>query len=160
MPMISKKWKDTTKQEKVVGIIIIAVFTLVGIVAIGADTSNYENTAQQPQTNNQQSSEPTPEAEPEAEPEATFTGKIVSSEPENPATLRFLARVDNTSEVDGRYSCFVNASDSSGTYKGYDYFETEEIVKAKGFGTFVGVLTVTKEGAFFVNNITIECNSQ
>jgi len=65
MPITSKKWKDSSKKEKKVAIIAITIIALVVIGVIGADTSNYENTEQQPQTNNQQGSEPAPEAKPE-----------------------------------------------------------------------------------------------
>ena len=68
--------------------------------------------------------------------------------------------IRNTGEVSFiPESCTVSVQDDSYTYKGYDYISgfTETI---KPGGKFMGnvVLTVTKEGAFFVTNGEVECD--
>ena len=105
--------------------------------------------------------EPSPTPEVSAEPELAFTysAEVTRWEPLNPASGRAVFTIRNTGEVSFiPESCTVRVQDDSYTYKGYDYVsEFTETIKPGG--KFMGnvVLTVTKEGAFFVTKGEVEC---
>lgn len=88
---------------------------------------------------------------------ATFTASLGNKLVINPATLQFTATVNNTSNVASTFSCFVNVSDTSGTYKGYDIFGDDQFLAAHASRTFTGNLTITKEGAYWVTQGSISC---
>ena len=106
-------------------------------------------------------SKTTPEPEKSNEPEVSFTysAEITRWEPLNPASGRATFTIYNTGEVSFiPDTCKVKVQDGSGSYKGYDFVSgfTKSI---KPGGKFMGnvVLTVTKEGAFFVTNGSVDC---
>lgn len=101
---------------------------------------------------------PVKETKPVDEKVAKFDGKITGYDVVNPATLRFSATVKNNGDGSGKFSCFVNASDSSGTYKGYDLFSSEDAVKPGKQKPFSGILTITNEGSYYVTDISIDCS--
>lgn len=75
----------------------------------------------------------------------------------NPATIQFTARVKNTGNGSGTPNCKVKGTDSSGTYKGYDYFKIDPLEPSKE-QTFNGNITITKEGAVYVTDMQITCS--
>ena len=105
--------------------------------------------------------EPSPTPEVSAEPELAFTysAEVTRWEPLNPASGRAVFTIRNTGEVSFvPESCTVSVRDASYTYKGFDIVSgfTETI---KPGAKFMGnlVITVTKEGAFFVDEGEVEC---
>ena len=105
--------------------------------------------------------EPSPTPEVSAEPELAFTysAEVTRWEPLNPASGRAVFTIRNTGEVSFvPESCTVSVRDASYTYKGFDIVSgfTETI---KPGAKFMGnlVITVTKEGAFFVDQGEVEC---
>jgi hypothetical protein len=133
-----KKWQ----------IIVIGLLVLSVIGAIFGEDSSTTTPA------------PTPEVSAEPELAFTYSAEVTRWEPLNPASGRAVFTIRNTGEVSFiPESCTVSVQDDSYTYKGYDYISgfTETI---KPGGKFMGnvVLTVTKEGAFFVTNGEVECD--
>jgi hypothetical protein len=85
---------------------------------------------------------------------ATIDGTAVI----NPATLavRFSVTNDGTQTVTP--SCKIDAKDPSSTYRGFDIFVIDPI-KPGGIEHAAGNLTITKEGASFVTDLTISCTA-
>ena len=102
---------------------------------------------------------PTPEASPEPTLEFSYSAEITRWEPINPASGRAVFTIRNTGEVSFiPDSCTVRVEDDSLTYKGYDFVSgfTETIKPGAKFMANV-VLTVTKEGAFFITKGSVDC---
>lgn len=99
-----------------------------------------------------------PEATVEPEKVAQFTSEITRWEPINPASGRAVFTIRNVGEVAGAPgSCYIRVQDTSNTYKGSDYILVENVIEpgAKFMGNVV--LTVTNEGALFVDKGKIDC---
>ena len=109
----------------------------------------------------QSASQPTKTSTPQTstpQPKPKYEGKIVSYSPVNPATLRFVAQVTNTGDVEGKFKCTVRGKDASSTYSGFDFFEDEGgTLKPGEVRTFNGVITIKKEGAAYVTDVSISC---
>ncbi len=102
---------------------------------------------------------PTPEVSAEPVAKAEFTSEITRWEPINPASGRAVFTIRNISAIAGAPgSCYIKVQDASDTYKGSDYIllENEIAPGAKFMGNVI--LTVTKEGAFFVDKGRINCS--
>ena len=134
--------KKKFKKWKIFGISFI-VLIIIGAL-FGEDTST---------------TSPTPEASPEPTLEFSYSAEITSWEPINPASGRAVFTIRNTGEVSFiPDSCTVRVEDGSLTYKGYDFVSgfTETIKPGAKFMANV-VLTVTKEGAFFITKGSVDC---
>ncbi len=134
--------KSKARKWKILGFSILILIVLGAL--FGEDTST-----------------PTPAPKESEEPVASFTysAEITRWEPINPASGRATFTIFNTGELAFvPDTCTVRVQDGSGNYKGYDFIIgfTETI---KPGGKFMGnvVLTVTKEGAFFVTNGSVDC---
>jgi len=141
-------------------LIVAGVLLLLGapFMLVGGLTSNTSTTPKPtPAPVTQKKEETTPQPKEEPKKEAKFDGSIVSYEAVNPATLQFVARVKNTGEAEGKFSCTVRGNDPSSTYRGFDFFEDESTLKPGKSKNFNGVLTITKEGAVYVTDVTISC---
>lgn len=90
------------------------------------------------------------------EPKAKFKGRIMDSYVVNPASWGAYLRVDNVGKAAGTASCFVEASDPSGAYEGFDWFEIGKIKAGEMRGGRI-VLTITDEGAGYVTDYKVEC---
>ncbi len=134
--------KKKFKKWKIFGISFI-VLIIIGAL-FGEDTST---------------TSPTPEASPEPTLEFSYSAEITRWEPINPASGRAVFTIRNTGEVSFiPDSCTVQVEDDSLTYKGFDFVSgfTETIKPGAKFMANV-VLTVTKEGAFFITKGSVDC---
>lgn len=135
------KPKIKLKKWQIVVLVLVAL-TIIGALSDGSSTS------------------PTPTPQVSASPETTasFTGEVTRWEPINPASGRAVFTIYNTGTGAGTpKSCTVRVQDASGTYKGYDFISGFSEIKpgAKFMGNVV--LTVTKEGSYFVTNGSVDC---
>lgn len=75
----------------------------------------------------------------------------------NPATVsvRFGIKNDGTQPITP--SCKIKMQDTSGTYKGYDFFDITDSIAPGQTKQVVVQLTITNEGAAFVNQFTGNC---
>lgn len=133
--MMSKKWK-------IFGLSFVALIVIGALAGEETTTSN-----------------PAPEASPEPTLEFSYSAEVTRWEPINPASGRAVFTIRNTGEVSFiPDTCTVRVQDDSLTYKGFDYVSgfTETIKPGAKFMANV-VLTVTKEGAFFVTKGSVDC---
>jgi hypothetical protein len=86
---------------------------------------------------------------------ASFSGQVVSIRVINPATVSVDFDVSNMGSGSGEFTCTVNVSDPSGTYRGFDYF-TDNLGPGET-QRFTGELTVTNEGAAYADSSSITC---
>jgi hypothetical protein len=126
----------------------IFLLSIIILIVIGAIFGEDTNT-----------SSPSPEVTDEPKVTFNYAAEITRWEPINPASGRAVFTIYNTGEVSFvPDTCTVRVQDDSLNYKGFDFVSgfTETI---KPGGKFVGnvVLTVTKEGAFFVTNGSVDC---
>jgi hypothetical protein len=143
-PENSKPKRKPLKKWQILAIAILVLFV------IGSFTGGSDSTT----------STPTPEVSIEPEIITIFSGELTRWEPLNPASGRAVFTIRNTGEVSFiPESCTVSVRDASYTYKGFDIVSgfTETI---KPGAKFMGnlVITVTKEGAFFVDEGEVECD--
>ena len=89
-------------------------------------------------------------------PTPSYSAFVVSYAPLNPATLQVLVIVTNTGLGGGAPSCFVQAEDASGTYKGYDWFRLDPIAAGESH-PFTAQLVITNEGAAWVTEASVRC---
>ena len=142
-PENPKPNRKPLKKWQIVLIVIFALFVIGSFTGGGSSTS------------------PTPAPEVSAEPEivTTFSGEVTRWEPLNPASGRVVFTIRNIGEIAGTpKSCKVKVQDDSGTYKGYDFISGFSEIEpgAKFMGNVV--LTVTKEGAYFVTKGSVTCD--
>jgi hypothetical protein len=129
-----KKWQ--------IGVITIFLLILIGAL-FGEDTST---------TN------PVPEVSEEPAVELRYSAEITRWEPINPASGRAVFTIRNTGDASFiPDSCTVRVQDASYTYSGFDFISGFGEIKpgAKFMGNVV--LTVTKEGAFFITQGSVDC---
>jgi hypothetical protein len=103
-------------------------------------------------------SEQEPQIPAEPEVDLRYSAEISRWEPLNPASGRAFFTITNTGEASFvPESCTVRVEDDSLTYKGFDFISGFSEIKPGG--RFVGnvVLTVTKEGAYFVTTGSVDC---
>ena len=87
----------------------------------------------------------------------SYQAKVMSYDPIDPATLRVRVKVKNIGQSDGKPNCSVNASNPSGSYKGWDVFELDKPITPGSEDYFNGQLVITNEGAAFVDSVTVSC---
>jgi hypothetical protein len=105
---------------------------------------------------------PTPESTPTESPKPTvqlsYSAEITRWEPINPASGRAVFTIRNTGKNSFvPESCTVRVQDDSSTYKGFDFISGFGEIKpgAKFMGNVI--LTVTKEGAYFITTGSVDC---
>ena len=86
---------------------------------------------------------------------ASFNGQVVSIRVINPATVSVDFDVSNSGSGSGNFSCTVKVADSSGNYRGFDYFSDN--LDPGETQSFTGNLTVTNEGAAYADISSITC---
>lgn len=147
-------WEKSNWSKNVkIGVTAVSLLLVVIALATSPDTSTQTNTT------NQQQSQPKQEQPQAPQPKAKFEGKILSYDAINPATLQFVTEVKNTGDAEGKFSCTVRGKDASSTYTGFDIFEDEGgSLKPGETKTFNGVITIKKEGAYYVSDVSISCN--
>ena len=134
--------KKKFKKWKIFGISIV-VLIIIGAL-FGEDTTT---------------SSPSSKPSPEPTLDFSYSAEVTRWEPINPASGRAVFTIRNTGEVSFiPDTCTVRVQDDSLTYKGFDFVSgfTETIKPGAKFMANV-VLTVTKEGAFFVTNGSVDC---
>jgi hypothetical protein len=130
--------KKQSKLTKIVTIIFLLTIVLLGIAIFGSDGET--STPVTPSSN------------------AIFSGKILSSEVVNPATVKVKFEITNSGTDAGIPSCVVRVQDASGTYKGFDSPIFDYSIEPNSSITGAINLTVTKEGASFVTQGEVSCN--
>jgi ABC-type transport system substrate-binding protein len=127
----------------------IVVLVIAGLLLLGAIFGE-DSPSPTPEPTSTDSSTPAVQLE--------YSAEITRWEPLNPASGRAVFTIRNTGEFSFvPQSCTVRVQDDSSTYKGFDF--------VRGFGEikpgakFMGnvVLTVTKEGAYFVTTGSVDC---
>lgn len=98
---------------------------------------------------------PAPQPEP---PKPKYEASLGTYNAIDPATLVVLVNVKNISTVSGAPSCFVNVSNASNTYKGYDTFDPGKTLAPGEEWSFNARLTITKEGAAYVTEGSVGCS--
>ena len=85
----------------------------------------------------------------------SFSGRVISYQVVNPASLQVSLRVTNTGDTAGNWQCTVEANDSSGAYHGFDILSSTSPLTAGSSDVYRGTLIITSEGAPFVNSVTV-----
>jgi hypothetical protein len=75
----------------------------------------------------------------------------------NPATISVAFNVTNDGTQPIKPKCTIRMQDSSGTYKGFDFFDITDAIAANQTKQVVVQLTITNEGAEFVDSFSGEC---
>ena len=90
----------------------------------------------------------------------SYPVKYLSHADINPAlvSVRFSITNDGTQSITP--SCKIKMQDSSGVYKGYDYFDITDPIAAGQSKQVVVQLTITKEGASFVDQFIGDCTAE
>lgn len=150
-------WAKSNWSKNVKIGVTVASVIFIG-VAVGSSPKT-EQTSQQPVQQTQAKQEEQKQEPQTPKPTAKYEGNIVSYDAINPASLRFVAEVKNTGDGEGKFSCTVRGKDASSTYTGFDIFEDEGgTLKPGETRTFNGVITIKKEGAYYVSDVSISCN--
>lgn len=141
-------WRYTTWHKSVkISISILAAIATISIMATSQSTTTKQ------QVNNVKSQQQSPKTE------AKFEGTVLNYEAINPASLRVAVEVKNAGNAEGRFSCTIRGKDTSSTYTGFDTFEDEGGTLAPDASRkFSGVITITKQGAEYVNDVSVSCN--
>ena len=130
--------KKQSKLRKIALIIFLFAFVLFGVAIFGSDGET--STTVTPSSN------------------AIFSGKILSSEVINPATVKVKFEITNSGTDAAIPSCIVRVHDASRTYNGFDSPIFDYAIEPNSSITGALNLTVTKEGAFFVTQGEVSCN--
>lgn len=77
----------------------------------------------------------------------------------NPATISVAFNVTNDGTQSITPKCTVRMQDSSGTYKGFDFFDITDAIAANQTKQIVVQLTITNEGAEFADSFSGECTA-
>jgi hypothetical protein len=90
----------------------------------------------------------------------SYPVKYLSHADINPAavSVRFSVTNDGTQPITP--SCKIKMQDSSGVYKGYDYFDITDPIAPGQSKQVVVQLTITKEGASFVDEFVGDCTTE
>lgn len=133
--------KKQSRMRKIALIIFLCAF---GLFLIGIFGSTDESATTDTQS--------TPSAN------AVFSGKVLSSQVINPATVQVKFEITNSGTEAGIPSCIVRVQDASRTYKGFDSPIFDYAIEPKSSITGAINLTVTKEGAYFVTEGEVSCS--
>src|SRR3989344_8550274 len=142
--MAAKQWKEMTRKEKVRRVVGIVSITTIMLVILSLVFGGGSKPKEQPETK-------------AAKFSAGLQPGDTSMQVVNPASLRVFLRVENTGDAEGKPECTILANDSSGTYHGSSTLNKTSPVKPGEKWDFATVLTITKEGAQYVNNVKVEC---
>lgn len=128
---------------------ILGVVLIVGLVlaAFGWLLTSSPNGDEEPAQSTQTSTTQTP---------TTFSASVSSIVTINPATAIATVDITNVGASAGVPYCTVSVADPSGTYKGVDFFEFEELQPGER-RQFDAQLTVTNQGAVFATNGSADC---
>ncbi len=77
----------------------------------------------------------------------------------NPATISVAFNVTNDGTQSITPKCTIRMQDSSGTYKGYDFFDITDAIAANQTKQIIVQLTITNEGAEFADSFSGECTA-
>lgn len=77
----------------------------------------------------------------------------------NPATISVAFNIKNDGTKPITPNCKIEMQDPSGTYKGYDFFDITNPIAANQTKQVIVQLTITKEGANFVDKFSGECTA-
>jgi hypothetical protein len=88
---------------------------------------------------------------------AKYSAHVVGSTVINPADLAVVVRVSNTGTKPGTPTCTIKAEDPSYTYTGIDIAPLHGTVGVGASATFVDNLTIKKQGAGYVTQVTVSC---
>ena len=91
--------------------------------------------------------------------ERTYPAKYVRHSVVNPATIAVAFDVTNDGTQPVKPSCKVRMQDVSGTYKGWDVVEFTKSIAPNQTQEVVVQLTITKEGANFVDQFSADCTA-
>jgi hypothetical protein len=92
--------------------------------------------------------------------ERSYPVEYLSHADINPATVsvRFAVKNDGTQPITP--TCKIKMSDSSGTYSGYDFFDITDSIAPAQSKQVVVQLTITNEGAAYVDTFTGSCTAE
>ncbi len=133
--------------------ILLGVLIFFMLVVIGAASDDTSNTGQDSKNSEAKTEEKKPEP-----PKPTYEASLGEYWAQDPATLIVTVHVKNTSQVEGSPSCFVSASNPSSVYTGYDTFAGLKTLAPGEEWNFNARLTITKEGAAYVSQGSVECS--
>lgn len=89
---------------------------------------------------------------------ATFTAAVDNLAVINPGEVAVTVHVTNTGKAAGKPKCTINANDSTGTYSGTGVVALRDPVGAGKTTTFVGHVTIARQGARRVNLVAVTCS--
>lgn len=140
-------------------LIIVAVFFVLGAL-VGASGDETVDQTDQQETQQEASSAAPQEEEPEEKPEAeaSYSAEAGLYTAVDPATLKVSVSVENTGDKPGKPSCTVRGSNEGGSYSGFDIFEAEEELQPGEKHNFNALITITNEGARFVDKVSADCD--
>jgi hypothetical protein len=90
----------------------------------------------------------------------SYPVKYLSHADINPALVSVRFSITNNGTQPITPSCKIKMQDSSGVYKGYDYFDITDPIAVGQSKQVVVQLTITKEGASFVDQFTGDCTTE
>lgn len=88
---------------------------------------------------------------------AKYTTTVSDFTVVNPADLAVTMKITNTGSKSGRPTCTVQANDPSYTYTGVDAGDLSESIAPGATTATVMNLTISKQGAQYVTNVTAKC---
>lgn len=134
---ISKEKQTNKRNEKVAKIFVLAIFIgFLWLILSSAWSVKKED---------------------EAKPKPTYSARVSSSIPLDPATLRVQVSVLNTGQTTASARCTVELYNNSRVYTGLDSFMTTELAPGAE-ASFLRDVVITKEGAAFVSNYSVKCD--
>jgi hypothetical protein len=88
---------------------------------------------------------------------AKWKAKVENYQVINPADLGVTVQVINTGTKPGRPTCTVEAQDPSYTHTGIDVVTLNDPVQPGQTATYVDNVTITRQGARYVTQVTVSC---
>jgi hypothetical protein len=137
-----KKFLSLKKWQKAV-VIFLTYLLISSIAGIGgsSDSPSSDNTSQS-QTANR-----------------SYPVEYVRHAVINPATVSVAFNIKNDGTQPIKPTCNIKMQDAGGTYKGYDIFEITDEIAASQTKQVVVQLTITKEGAEYVDQFIGDCTA-
>jgi hypothetical protein len=87
----------------------------------------------------------------------SYTAKVMSYNPRNPADLGVMIAVTNTGQRGGTPICQISAQDPSGAHTGWDSVTMDGAVAAGQTTHFADNVVITHHGAQYVTDVTVSC---
>ncbi len=148
--MAEERKQNWFKRHKILSTLLALFIIFLIIGATGQDSKNKNSQGTGSTTK--------PTAQPSTPPaKAQYGAKITDYMPVNPADLKVYAEVTNTGNGAGKPECTIKARDDSYTYSGFDIVDYNTDLRPSGIWSFAGDLTITKQGANYVTQVTIDC---